>query len=283
MKTKVLLPTDFSKNSWNAITYALELYKTDSCEFYLLNVFSATGNLMKSLMNMDPGSELYEKAKAHSETGLANMLDMLVLKQEKHPNHHFNTISMFNSPVEAIKNVVDDKDIDIIIMGTKGETASRTMVYGSTAVSVMEKVRNCPVLVIPERAKPGLPKEIVFPTNYKIPFKKSQLQYLVDIAKKTKAVLQVLYIFEGELKEDQLENKALLQDYFSEVNFVFRELSNMHVPTALNCFVESRESDMVAFINRKHMFFGSILNQALVKEIGYDCKVPILVMHDQNN
>ena len=283
MKTKILLPTDFSKNSWHAITYALELYKRDACEFYLLNVFSATGNLMKSLMNMDPGSELYEKAKAHSETGLANMLDMLVLKQEKHPNHHFNTISMFNSPVEAIKTVVDDKDIDIIVMGTKGETASRTMVYGSTAVSVMEKVRNCPVLVIPERAKPGLPKEIVFPTNYKIPFKKSQLQYLVDIAKKTKAVIQVLYIFEGELKEDQLENKALLQDYFSEVNFVFRELSNMHVPTALNCFVESRESDMVAFINRKHMFFGSILNQALVKEIGYDCKVPILVMHDENN
>ncbi|MBO3115970.1 universal stress protein [Winogradskyella sp. DF17] len=283
MKLRILLPTDFSKNSWHAITYALELYKSNSCEFYLLNVFSATGNIMKSLMNMEPGSELYEMAKAQSETGLANMLDMLVLNREKYPNHNFNTISMFNSTVEAIKIVVDDKDIDLIVMGTKGETASRTMVYGSTAVNVMEKVRNCPVLVVPEKAKPAMPKEIVFPTNYKLPVKKKELQYLIDIAKKTHATIQVLYINEGELSHSQLENKALLQEHFAEVNFVFRQLSNMHVPTAINCFVESRESDMVAFINKKHLFFGSILSQALVKEIGYDCKVPILVMHNLKN
>lgn len=280
MKLRILLPTDFSKNSWHAIKYAIELYRADNCEFFLLNVFSTTGNIMKSLMNMEPGSELYENAKAHSETGLASMLDMLVLNKEKLPNHHFNTISMFNSTIEAIKIVVKKENIDLVVMGTKGETASRTMVYGSTAVNVMEKVRNCPVLVVPEKAKPTLPKEIVFPTNYKLSFKKNEIQYLIDIAKKTQATIQVLYINEGDLSENQLQNRALLQSHLEEVNYVFRELSHMHVPTAINCFVESRESDMVAFINKKHLFFGSILNQALVKEIGYDCKVPILVLHN---
>lgn len=41
-----------------------------------------------------------------------------------------------------------------------------------------------------------------------------------------------------------------------------------------------RESDMVAFINRKHKFFAGILNQPLVKGIAYNSKVPVLVMHD---
>ena len=34
----ILLPTDFSSNSWNAILYAIEFYKTVECNFYILNV-----------------------------------------------------------------------------------------------------------------------------------------------------------------------------------------------------------------------------------------------------
>ena len=37
MKT-ILLPTDFSDNSWNAIEYALNFYKELNCNFYLLHV-----------------------------------------------------------------------------------------------------------------------------------------------------------------------------------------------------------------------------------------------------
>jgi nucleotide-binding universal stress UspA family protein len=283
MKRKILLPTDFSKNSWHAISYALELFGSEPCQFYLFNAFSATNDLMQSLMNMMPGTELYEKAKAHSETGLAQMMDMLVLNQDTKAIHKFETISMFNSPVEGIKILVDKKDIDMIIMGTKGETASISMTYGSTAVNVMEKVRHCPVLVVPGKAKHSIPKEIVFPTDYKIPFKMQELKYLIDIAKITHATIQVVHIDEGELSEDQLRNKASLQDYLGAVKFNFRLMSRMHVPTAIKCFVESRESDMLAFINKKHLFFGSILNQALVKEIGHDAKVPILVLHDKTN
>lgn len=37
---RILLPTDFSENSWNAIQYAMELYKEDVCTFYLLNAYT---------------------------------------------------------------------------------------------------------------------------------------------------------------------------------------------------------------------------------------------------
>ena len=35
----ILLPTDFSQNSLNAINYAMELFKDTPCQFYLLNAF----------------------------------------------------------------------------------------------------------------------------------------------------------------------------------------------------------------------------------------------------
>lgn len=284
MKRKILLPTDFSENAWYAITYALELYKNSSCNFYLLNVFSATSNVIDSLINMEPGSELYEIAKLNSENGLAKVLDKLNLLENKISKHHFEIISKFNNPVEAIKIVVEEKDIEMIVMGTKGETNSRTKVFGGVAMDVMEKVRNCPVIVVPEQAKHNLPKEIVFPTSFKTHFKKRELNYLIELAKSCDASIKVLHVLkEKKLNKAQFDNKKLLEEYLVDVNYSFHTLSNIELPTAINCFIESRDSDMVAFINKKHAFFGSILTHPLVKEIGYTSKVPILVMHDLRN
>lgn len=284
MRHKILIPTDFSKNSWHAINYALELYKNDTCDFFILNVFSATSNILDSLLNMEPGSELYETAKTKSEDGLAKALDMLTIKGLNESKHHFNVMSQFNNVIEAIKNVVEEKDIEIIVMGTKGETGSKETVFGSTAIYVMEKVRNCPVIVVSERAKKQLPKEIVFPTSYKTHYKRLVLNPLIDVAKKCNATIAILHISnEDELDKNQMEGKQMLEEIFGAVQYRFHNLSNYSIEGAVNIFIESRDSDMVAFINKKHSFFGSILTQPLVKEIGFQSKVPILVMHDLRN
>ncbi|SEQ35190.1 Nucleotide-binding universal stress protein, UspA family [Hyunsoonleella jejuensis] len=284
MKRKILFPTDFSKNAWHAITYALELYKKEQCEFYILNVFSATSNIMESLMNMQPGSEMYETVKLDSENGLAKVLDMIALRDYKNPKHHFTTISTFNSIVEGIKTIVEAKDIEMVVMGTKGKTASRNKIFGTVAIEVMEKIRHCPVIVVPETAKLELPKEIVFPTGYKTPFKRRELNHLIDLAKKCDASIKVLHVSKTTaLSQKQQNHKKLLEEYLKNTNHTFHTLSQMDIPTAINCFVESRESDMVAFINKKHLFFGSILSHPLVKVIGYNTKIPLLVMHDLKN
>tara|TARA_R110000868_G_scaffold108051_1_gene295264 strand:+ start:7317 stop:8171 length:855 start_codon:yes stop_codon:yes gene_type:complete len=284
MKHKILLPTDFSKNAWHAISFALELYKKDQCDFYILNVFSTTNHIVDSLMNMEPGSEMYETAKLDSENGLAKVLDMLVFKDSKNPKHHFKTISTFNNVVEAIKNIVEEKDIEMIIMGTKGETNYKKIVYGSTAINVMEKVRNCPIIVVPELAKHSLPKEIVFPTSYKTHLKRRELNYLTELAENCNASIRILHVSEEDkLDKKQLNNKKLLEEYFENIDYSFHALSAIDIPTAINCFVESRGSDMVAFINKKHTFFSSILSNPLVKEMGYNSRVPLMAMHDLRN
>lgn len=284
MTRKILLPTDFSANASQAINYALGIYKDEPCVFYLLNVFYVKSKDIESLINMDKGSGRYETSKENSESKLNQLLDSLASRENGNPKHSFQTISVFNDVLEAIKTTVEEKDIELIVMGTRGETNTRSTVYGSTALSVMEKVRNCPVIVVPESTKMGLPKEIVFPTSYETHFKSRELTYLIDIAKQCKASIKVLHTSDDDkLTEKQLSNKKLLEENFEDVNHSFHYLSNMSVPTAINCFVESRESDMVAFINKKHTFFSSILSQPLVKGIAYDSKVPLLVMHDLRN
>jgi nucleotide-binding universal stress UspA family protein len=284
MKRKILIPTDFSKNATQALHYAIELYKNDHCIFYLLNVFSSPSNFMESIMKMEPGSELYETAKLNSENGLAKIYDMIAMTEYENPKHEFETISVFNNPIEAIKNIVDQKDIEMIVMGTKGETHSRATAFGSTAIYVMEKVRNCPVIVVPQKAKIELPKEIVFPTNYKMHYKRRELSYLIDIAKNSDGTIIILHVCEeNELDKTQKANKQLLEDILEGCNYKFYDLSHNNVMSSINVFVESRGSNMVSFINKKHNFFGSILTNPLVKEISFHLNVPILAMHDLRN
>lgn len=284
MKRKILLPTDFSNNSWLAIHYSIQLFKNEECDFYLLHAFTGGSDLIKNIIRIDPGDEFYEKAKEASEEQLSKTLDRLVFNEHSNPKHNFKTISVFNSPVEAIKDIVEQKDIEMIVMGTKGKTNDKGTVFGSVAVYVMEKVRNCPVIVVPEDGKHTLPKEIVFPTSYKTHYKSRELNYLTNLAKACDATIAVLHIFEdNELDKNQKEHKQMLKDIFEEVKYTFHTLSHYSVESAVNMFVESRDSDMVAFINKKHAFFGSIFTNPMVKGISFHSKVPILVMHDLRN
>lgn len=283
MKKKILLPTDFSRNAWNAITYAIELYKNETCDFYVLNVFNATGYAIESMMVPEPGEKLYEEAKEKSEMGLGKTMERLTFRDDN-PNHKFFMVSEFNGMLEAIKDIVEKQDIEMIIMGTKGTTNANDLIYGSNTVLIMEKVRNCPVMAIPEDASYKEPKEIVFPTDYRTYFKRRELQYLVEIARITNAAIRVLYVAkEDTLDEEQENNKKLLEESLDGLQYTFHILHNVDVRGGVSSFVESRESDMITFVNRKHGFFESIFSKPMVKTLGHQSKVPVLALHDLTN
>ncbi|TSE06525.1 universal stress protein [Aquimarina algiphila] len=283
MKKKILLPTDFSKNAWNAIVYALELYKNEACDFYVLNAFNATGYALESMMVPEPGEKLYDEARDKSEKGLSKILERLSFRDD-YPNHKFFMVSQFNGILDAIKDIVEKQDIEMIIMGTKGTTNASEVIYGSNTVLVMEKSRNCPVMAIPDEADYRALKEIVFPTDYKMNYKRRELQTLIDVVQMSNAELRILHISHGEdLTEDQKSNKRLLKEYFENLKHNFHTLHSIDVKSGVRCFVESRESDMVIFFNRKHSFFGSIFSRPMVKDLSHHSKVPVLALHDLRN
>lgn len=281
MKRNILLPTDFSKYAWNALNYAIELFKDDDCEFFILNTFRVNGYVLESMMVPEPGEHLYEIAKKQSNEGLEKVFQQIIATKGQKPNHKFTLISKFNFLVEAMKHLVDKKGIDLIVMGTKGATDATATVYGSNTIDAMEQIRSCPVLAIPATTAIKKPQEIVFPNDYKIDVTEKELSPLIEIATKTKASIKVLHVVDGEekLSNSQKENKQLLETYFKGLDYSFHTLDNADTNSGINCFVESRDSDLITFINKKHSFFGSILSRPLVKSLGLYSKVPVLAMH----
>lgn len=280
----ILIPTDFSDNARMASSYALLLFKDVECTFYFLNAFQLFHFTTDTVIEPKPGEKAYEQAKENSIMGLENFKGSLSTERQD-PLHEFQSISMYGNITEAAQEVVKEKHIDMIIMGTRGEKDIVSTIYGSNAVEVMQKVMDCPVLVVPDSPllldKPV--KEIVFATNFKYPYHRQEFHPMLDIATRHKATIQVLYVKENKndkkLTAEQQKNQVLLLDILRDFEPGYFTLTNTAVATGIHSFIESRNSDMLVLFKRKHNFFDSIFSRSLIKDIGYQPEVPMMVLN----
>lgn len=278
MKKRILLPVDFSKNSWNAISYAIDLMAKVPCDFYVLHAYTPNTQITENMMASQLGLPQLDELKKASEEGLKKLSRKIAFRDEA-TQHSFHYISEYSFLLEAIQNVCRDKDIDMIIMGTKGATDAIDVLLGGNTISVMEKIRCAPVLAIPKSASFGPTSEIVFPTSYAEGYKKQEIHHLAAIAQITKAPIRILHVSDDPLNEDQKNQQKLLEELLEGLSYSYHTLEDVDVATGLNCFVQSRDSDMVAFLNPKHGLFTSWFRRPLARELNYHSKVPVLTLH----
>ncbi|AWH75577.1 universal stress protein [Dokdonia sp. Dokd-P16] len=283
MKKKILIPTDFSKNAWNALTYAADLFKHEECSFIVLNTYRTKGYNLGDLMVPEPGTPSYESAKTSSEKHMDKLVSMIEFR-DTNPKHEYEIITKFGGLMEVMEAIIEQRDIELVVMGTKGASNSRGALFGTSTILAMEKLRNCPVMGVPLDVRVASLKEIVMPTGYKTHYKRKELSNLTAIANLQEANICVLYVNPDEnLSKQQEANKELLAECLEDASFSFHHLSGVDATIGVRNFVESRDSDMVAIINRKHAFFGSVFTTPMIKELGMFSKVPLLVMHDLRN
>lgn len=283
MKKRILIPTDFSPNAYNAIKYAMELFKTEDCEFFILHTYYLPGYAKDNLLVPEPTDADREKVQADSNMKMEKLKGQME-PFETNSIHKFMFLAEFGPFYEVIDRIVEQEDINIIIMGTRGQTDNKTVILGSNAVNLMEKIRQCPVMAIPSNIMFKTPNEIVFPTNFSEHYNHKDLNTLVEVARLTNAPIRVLHIQKDKsLSGSQLKNKELLEKTLEPAIFTHHTLYNIDVNDGVRCFIQSRESEMIAFVNKKHNFFGSIFSNPMVRELGKYTHVPILAMHDSRD
>ena len=276
----ILVPTDFSENAWNALKYGVQLYKDVQCTFYLLHInpipaYTGAGTSVRVSSKMAEGNVLIE-----SKASLEKLL-IQIEKFDPSTKHSYTTIASHNFFVEAIKRQVENKKIDLIIMGTKGASGLKKVTLGSNTGDVLTKVK-CPLLAVPENTIYKTPREIAFPTDYHLGYDLNVLDTLIEMVNLNKSDLRILHISKkGEkLSDEQLENKEFLNDYLQDVNHSFHSLTGEDLETSVQCFTESRDIDMITMVAKNLNFFQRILFRPKVEKISYHTDIPFLILHE---
>jgi nucleotide-binding universal stress UspA family protein len=279
----VLIPTDFSNNSLNALNYALVLFKKIPCNFYIVHVLDFAERRAEVIAN---GPSLLEASPPKKENAVKELNKILqTVRDTSHGSgHRFFTQCYYGFFVEVIRKQVIDKKIDLILLGTKGASGLKKFIIGSNAGDVITKVR-CNTLIIPENAPPQVPHKIAFPSDFNFFYSHTILQNITEIVTLCKASISILNVgtTQPKLSAIQRHNKADLQDYMEEIfpsSHNFQRLMGPNVTDTIQDFVLNKNIDMILMVAKNLNFLQQLLFNTTTKKVSFNTKVPFWVLHD---
>jgi len=273
MNKNILLPTDFSDNAWRAASYILQLYAKDSCTFYFihaakLKVSSAAirSNKLSTIMaenNKLELNELVEKAK------------------KSYPNnkHEFKIVLSPEDLQDAILQAIQTFKINLVVMGTKGASKAKGIFFGSNTVASILKIKDCPILIVPEESVFKSPEQIAFPTDFNR-FYGEELEPIIRWSSHFKARIRVVHINEKEnltpIQETNLDQlKKVMESQLHSFHWM-RDYDN--VEQGVKDFIDIHDIQILAMVNYKHSFLENLINEPIIKKLGFKTTIPFLIV-----
>ena len=143
--SKILLPTDGSRNSLRAARYAAEIAKKCGSKVTLLHVIESTP-IASSPIEIGIDARLV----VENETKIKER-GKKVIEKTKKPFDRYSvpveTKYFYGHTVRAIVETAEKENFDVIIIGSRGLGGVKRLVLGSVANAVTHQA-SCPVFII---------------------------------------------------------------------------------------------------------------------------------------
>ncbi len=276
---KVVVPTDFSENAFNALKYACQIFKYERSDFYLLHAYADEVYLQDTVVKRSFLNELKEVTYQKSESELKRIKEE-IHEYSPNPRHRFRHISAFGTLTDEINDLVNAENIDVVVMGTRGETNDRTITFGSNTLQVLKYVQ-CPVLAIPEGCTYHSPKELLFPTDYLVPYKRRELKLLCEMSGSFRSNIHMLYINPiRKLSLRQEDNMNFLKGNLQKANLFFETTTEEDKTVAITKYIVHKDIDMLVMVNSRHSHLEDMLYQSTIDKIGLHIKIPFMVLQN---
>jgi nucleotide-binding universal stress UspA family protein len=143
---RILVAVDGSSPSLKASDFAIDMAKRFEAELIALYVIEPRYNELDTAISPRPGrlKNLFTKAMEKGEQMLHNVKQNAL---KNHLNIQTDVIKGITSVVKAIVEYSEDKEANVIVVGSRGMTGFKKMLLGSVASGVVTYA-HCPVVVI---------------------------------------------------------------------------------------------------------------------------------------
>lgn len=278
----ILIPTDFSESAENALNYCLNYFKQDTCTFYLLSIHKAWEYTSDDLMSSSSAS-VYSSLIGENKEQLQELIIRLE-KEYENQNYTFHSISDYDVFTDAINQVIELKNIDLIVMGTDGATGAKEAIFGSHTLRVIRQV-NCPLLVIPVTTIFAQPEKLLFTLDYNHQFEKGALQPFLEILGTRKISIEVIKMC---LEDDsEINGNSVRQQELSEIKSFFQNyettihcVKDVSTAEAINSVVQVLKIDINVIPVKREEFIKRLLFGSAISKIIYTTKVPLFIIHE---
>ncbi len=274
-----MVPTDFSENAFNALKYACEIFKYEHSEIYILHAYADEVYQLGNITDRNLLNKKKEEVEQRSSASLKELLQR-IKEYSPNPQHTIKTIPAFGSLIDEVNDLVNRENIDIVVMGTRGAANDRSITFGSNTLMVMKYIQ-CPVMAIPEGYAYHPPRELLFPTNYLIPYKRRELKLLCELTGSFRSNIHMLYIDPMKnLSLRQEDNKEFLKKELRKANITFETTEEKDKTIAITKYIVHQNIDMLVMVNTRHSHLEDMLMPSTVNTLGLHIKIPFLVLQN---
>jgi nucleotide-binding universal stress UspA family protein len=276
---KILLPTDFSETARNALEYALNFFKGETCVFYLLNIYPTGKYTTGDLWQASEDESVYDSLLLDKKIKLDVLIDQLE-QEYQGKNYSFKGIADYDELTDAINQVVESNKINFIVMGTEGTKGLKEMVFGTHTQEVIRKV-DCPILVVPKGIVFKGFKKILLTLDHDDKFNPSAIEPLVRLIDKHKVSLDILRMKKENANPDDLvKEEKRIERSFKGTNPKIHMITEVQTIDAINSLVQIMGIDMNVISAKKELFLDRVLSGSSVSNIINRSRIPLLVLHE---
>lgn len=276
---KILLLTDFSENSLNAIEYALQFFKKWQCKFFVLHVQKTSEYISDDLMVAKPKSFVYRAVLENAKNELTELI-LQIQKQHKNNKYKFQPLLDYDNLTDAITQAVSTNEIDLIVMGSNGATGAQEIIFGSNTLQVIRHINNC-ILVVPEKYQFQGINSVLFSIHQDQEIKPESIAILKDVLVKYDAKLNALLVLQEKNEEREKSFETLLNTKFKKIPTKSNTVIGLNFPEAISAYIQISKIDLHALVMEKEKILDRIFYGSNAKAISESTQMPLLVLPDE--
>ncbi len=275
MKT-ILIPTDLSPESENALAYAVEfsLSVPEKIKLILLHVFET------SVANVDTTAALMLTDLGAIEQETIDSINQMMAKHTRATGLNCSVVTSRGFLENEIIAIAKQHHADYIFMGTTGAKGFFSGLMGSNTSGVIE-VAPCPVLAIPAKAMFSPIRKIVFASNFS-ENDTADFSRVVKLAGLYNSTIVLLHLSDKEEEVLDLQVLEFVRNQIkNKTGYAKIEVAAIHA----HSFVDGLEKEiakhnaaMLVMAPRKHGFIDNLLGRSRTKQMVLHTKTPLLAL-----
>jgi nucleotide-binding universal stress UspA family protein len=259
---KILVPCDFSEPAQQAYKFALTLAAASQAEVVVMKaidlpiMYESTFGVQPYVVDAKLLKELEEDARRKYEK--------LMKMHAPQPNIRVSFHVAFGPVTLLVRQEIDEKNIDLVVMGTHGASGWKEYLIGSNAEKIV-RFSPVPVMIIRKALDILSIKNIVFPTTLDM----NQVAFVTEVKALQDffgAALHVVYVNTPVDFRRDPEIKKELEEYAKHYklnNYTLNVRSDAYEMDGIISFTHDTGADMIAMATHGrrgllHLLAGSI-------------------------
>ncbi|MEP7107588.1 MAG: universal stress protein [Ferruginibacter sp.] len=271
MKT-ILVATDFSPASLNAVNYAADMAVAINADLLLLHVYQVAVSYSEIAIPVN-------------ETAMMENVEKIItalkekLIQEKGNKLIVKTDVRMGVFYQELKDVCEEVNPYAVVMGSQGTTRAERLLFGSHTVYAMQHLV-WPLITVPPGAAFASLKIIGLACDFNKVTDTTPVNEIKMLANDFNAALHVLHTGRKEVNDPLIvQGPGLLAQMLAPLTPVYHFIINESIDEGIMDFAERNHIDLLIVLPKRHGLLEKLIHKSHTKQFVLHSHVPVMAFH----